>query len=359
VGVFVYSYRQTQEANRIADRMRNIFADSVFAEEAAPPPPTFISYIPDELTAELDRVDAILYELSQTQITYNTELILLRNRQFELQQEINAHQLQSAYLIGEELIQNNELVAELTLELTNVTAKLVELHERLHDLETQIDNYKLKRLDILFAIENPEESQLIYETVVQENRPPSPIILAREAVGNDDIVAFIDIPGAAIQYAVVQGRDNDFYLERDLYHQDSSYGSIFLDYLNCPYFSDRSSIIYGHNMRSGAKFHNLRFYRDRAFFKENNMITLITMYDVLQYEIFAVFITHHLRFNYLQIAFPDNESFLSLINQMSAISEHPVEIEFTGDEQILILSTCWGGGRTPYRLVVVGRLVER
>ena len=195
-----------------------------------------------------------------------------------------------------------------------------------------------------------------------EREPPPPLVAnARERTGNEHIVAYIQIPGTAVEYPVVHYYDNLFYLYHDLYGQRTSAGSIFLDYLSSPDFSDRSSILYGHNMLDGSKFHNLRFFRDSEFLseflEENRQIAITTAYERLYYDLFSVFITH-IRFNYIQVDFADDDDFLSLATEIKARSDYPFGLDIAGDDRILILSTCWGPIGTNYRLVVVGRLAE-
>ena len=199
-----------------------------------------------------------------------------------------------------------------------------------------------------------EEPEEIEEEEVEP--PPTLVQLAREATGNDHIVAFLEIPGTVIAYAVTHYYDNVFYLYHDLQGQRTSAGTVFLDYLNSPDFSDRSSILYGHNMMNGTKFHNLRFFRDPEFIEEHRQINITSAYEVLRYDVFAVFITH-ISFNYIQVDFFDDDDFLRLANEIKSRSEQDFEIdEFVGDDRIIILSTCWGPVGTNYRLVVAGRL---
>ena len=74
---------------------------------------------------------------------------------------------------------------------------------------------------------------------------------------NSDIAAWIRIPGV-LDYPVVQGTDNSYYLHHTFRKEYNIAGSIFLDSRNASDFSDRKNIIYGHNMRDGSMFHVLR-----------------------------------------------------------------------------------------------------
>ena len=58
---------------------------------------------------------------------------------------------------------------------------------------------------------------------------------------NSDYKLWISIPEFEIEYPVVQGEDNDFYLHNDFYKNKSSSGTIFLDYRNDVENDDNSS----------------------------------------------------------------------------------------------------------------------
>ena len=183
---------------------------------------------------------------------------------------------------------------------------------------------------------------------------------AREQTGNDDIVAYISIPDTNVNYPVVQAGDNIFYLHHDIRRVNSAAGAIFLDYLNSPDFTDPNTIIYGHNMRGGIKFNNLRNYvfgdRTQSFLQEHPHIIIITEYEVLIYEIFSVFTTH-IEFEYIQVDFVDDE-FAELVDEIIRRSYHDTGVTATDEDNVLILSTCTNIDRDT-RIVVASRLMER
>lgn len=90
---------------------------------------------------------------------------------------------------------------------------------------------------------------------------------------NSDIVAWIRIPGV-LDYPVVQGTDNSYYLHHTFRKEYNIAGSIFLDARNTADFSDSKNIIYGHNMRDGSMFHVLRKFQDLDFYQANREIWL-------------------------------------------------------------------------------------
>ena len=65
---------------------------------------------------------------------------------------------------------------------------------------------------------------------------------------NPDIIAWIRIPDTSIDYPVVQGNDDSYYLTHTFKKTEYVAGAIFLDSDNNADFSDDKNIIYGHNI---------------------------------------------------------------------------------------------------------------
>ena len=104
---------------------------------------------------------------------------------------------------------------------------------------------------------------------------------------NPDIVAWLRIPGV-LEYPVVRGEDNSYYLNHTVQKTYNIAGSIFLDYRNERDFLDCKNIIYGHNMKDGSMFHVLRNYQDIDFFQEHtNMEVYLPDKRILKYQITA------------------------------------------------------------------------
>ena len=91
---------------------------------------------------------------------------------------------------------------------------------------------------------------------------------------NQDIVAWIRIESLGIDYPVVQGDDNDHYLHYTFRGEKNAAGSIFLDYRNQADFSDPKIILYGHNMKNGSMFGNLKKYQEESIAPEEQIVTV-------------------------------------------------------------------------------------
>ena len=96
---------------------------------------------------------------------------------------------------------------------------------------------------------------------------------------NPDIVGWIYIPDTVVNYPIVQGDDNEYYLEHDFYGQEgwaARFGSIFLAAENEADFSDECNLIYGHHMADGSMFGLIGDMIDQEVFDANRTIYILT-----------------------------------------------------------------------------------
>ena len=92
-----------------------------------------------------------------------------------------------------------------------------------------------------------------------------------------------------MNYPVTQTDDNEYYLHH-LY--DGTYnkvGCLFADYENAADFSDRNTIIYGHNMRNGSMFAAFNEYAEQSYFDTHKQMYLVTPEGGYVVELFAAF----------------------------------------------------------------------
>ncbi len=104
---------------------------------------------------------------------------------------------------------------------------------------------------------------------------------------NPDIIAWLSLPGTAISYPVIQGKDNEEYLRTLVTGEPNDAGSIFLESKNSRDFSDTHSIIYGHNMQDGSMFAGLLQYKQQQFYNSHPVALLLTPEKNYEIEIFA------------------------------------------------------------------------
>ena len=170
-----------------------------------------------------------------------------------------------------------------------------------------------------------------------------------------DIVGWIQSEGTVINYPIVQGLNNDFYL----YHlPDGSrhvMGSIFLDYRNSPYFTDQSIIIYGHDMRSGDMFGSLRHYANQLYFEQHSSMFIFTPNQEYKLVLFAGYILDS-AFEVPPMSFNDAEDFERFISNIKKRSIFTSDVEVNFGDRLMFLATCVASGSINDRLIIVGKL---
>ncbi len=173
---------------------------------------------------------------------------------------------------------------------------------------------------------------------------------------NPDIYGWIKIEGTQIDYPVVQGVDNDYYLNRTFEGEYMNSGTLFVDFNNSKKLDEnRNTVIYGHNMSDGSMFHTLYNFKDSNFFK-NGVVELVTQDGIYKYEIFSAHVVHETD-PYFVTSFENDEAFLSFAETMQSQSVYTKNLKFTSEDRILTLSTCTNI-RDDERFAVHARLIE-
>jgi len=93
---------------------------------------------------------------------------------------------------------------------------------------------------------------------------------------NPDIVAWIIIPGTRINYPIVKGYDNEYYLYRLFDDESNDSGAIFVDFESSSNLNGENNFVYGHNMLDGSMFSDLLKFKKESFLEENQTIFLAT-----------------------------------------------------------------------------------
>ena len=83
------------------------------------------------------------------------------------------------------------------------------------------------------------------------------------------MIGWIYSSDTTINYPVVQGSDNAYYLKHLADGTENRNGCPFLDVQNRPDFTDDNSIIYGHHMQNGTMFADISWYEDQNYYNEH------------------------------------------------------------------------------------------
>ena len=170
-----------------------------------------------------------------------------------------------------------------------------------------------------------------------------------------DVAGWITLEDSQIDYPVVQGEDNDFYLHHVPDGTANEAGSIMMDSQCSPDWSDEVIILYGHHMKNGSMFGSLEAYGDPAYWESHKTIQLYTPSGMQNVEIFAACEVDGNQFSY-QTAFTTAEEKENWFRELCSASSFQADSSIGSRDQILLLSTCAYSFQEA-RYVVAGRVI--
>lgn len=131
------------------------------------------------------------------------------------------------------------------------------------------------------------------ETNAQDVKETAPFRVDFETLQaqNPDIVGWVYCGGLEISYPILRGDSNDKYLHHMWNGEYSVSGSIFMDYRNRDNFSDRNTVLFGHNMKDGSMFAGLDSYLEQSFYDENPVWYIMTPERDYKVVLFSGYVT--------------------------------------------------------------------
>lgn len=166
-------------------------------------------------------------------------------------------------------------------------------------------------------------------------------------LANEDMAAWLQIPGTVIDYPVMwTPEDEQYYLYRDFDKTDNKNGCLILDTDSCLDPLTTNLIIHGHNMKSGAMFGTLTDYEDEGFWQEHKNIVLYTEACQRNYEVIAVFRSQVYKktdevFKFYKFFQADTqEEFDDFYQNIKALSLYDTGVTAQFGDHFLTLSTC-------------------
>lgn len=215
---------------------------------------------------------------------------------------------------------------------------------------------------IFGVLEQVQEKQEILEEVsVEADKFPhleNTVDFADLQERNDDIYAWIEIPGTQVNYPVVQHpADDAYYLNHTIEGVPGLPGSIYSEKVHPKDFSAVHTVLYGHNMKNGTMFGSLHEYEDAAFFEEHSYVYIHLPECTLVYRIFAA-----VQFSnaYLPIYrdYEDEAGFSAYVEELkNAPGQANGEAKVPYGSRLLTLSTCIGND-SAHRFLVAAVLAE-
>lgn len=205
----------------------------------------------------------------------------------------------------------------------------VKIHSELKERQKEKKDFaSVAEIAKLPMTEAPAESVTDTETETSAEPTEQPVaghnIQALIAV-NGDCIGWLSIDGTNISYPVMHTpKEPQKYLRRNFYGKYSQSGVPFLDG-RCN-LQSTNLIIYGHNMKNGTMFADLKKYVDRDFLNAHRTVKFETMDGIRYFTVTKVLKTNTSDAWYDRIAAEDGRH--------------------------LILSTCYGSGKDGRLLII-------
>ncbi len=189
---------------------------------------------------------------------------------------------------------------------------------------------------------------------------------------NSDIRGWLKYAACGVDREVMHSDDNEFYLTHDFYKNKNKNGTLFFDSknkLDSAGADTKSLVIYGHNMASGQMFAKLNDLAKSVTRMQNanQIITLDTLFETLQYKIFAVVlqdskpkVQHY--YSIQETSFTNSDQFMKYVQGLRDRSLYDFnDVQVIPSDELLILYTCTPKSIAHFdeaRLAVVARKVR-
>ena len=197
------------------------------------------------------------------------------------------------------------------------------------------DTYSDISTDVVVEVNEPTASS---ETEAKSEIPVQ-INFTKLKNVNSDIIGWIYNAGTVINYPVVQGKDNDYYLNHLITGKYNSSGTPFLDANIKSDFSEKHSIIYAHHMKNGSMFSSITNYKNSDYYNKHKNMYLMTPTKNYRLEVFSAYVTPADSDTYMR-GFGENEEYENYIKNITSKSIVNTGVVVAKEDRIVSLSTC-------------------
>ncbi len=156
---------------------------------------------------------------------------------------------------------------------------------------------------------------------------------------NPDIVGWLYYEDSLINYPIVKGSDNDKYLTTMFDGNYGGFGTLFADAETVAPFRQFNTIVYGHHMRNGSMFGDLRKLKDTNYVLEHPRMELITPEGKYHLDIWA-FLNQPADSRIYTNNITDREECAEYLQMIQGLAEYTTSVEVTPEDRLVELSTC-------------------
>ncbi len=189
----------------------------------------------------------------------------------------------------------------------------------------------------------------------------APADLGEAQERNAHVIAMFDIPGTETRYPILlHPSEDNYYLDVTIDGDYGLPGSLYVNSMEGRDFDTFNTVIYGHNMRDGSYFGNLKAYYERSYLDGHREIDIYTPSEKRVYDIFGVVLydDRYITQRYKDDNPSDCEAFLASLHNGSEENIFLDDIPVDADSHILTLSTCTGDDSTRLLILAVERTAD-
>lgn len=228
--------------------------------------------------------------------------------------------------------------------------KLISIYSEYHKGDKEYDSI----VEDAIEVQEPQEEEAVKGEEKPRVHASLKVDFEKLKKVNKDVVAWIQFDEPErISYPIVKGEDNDKYLTTTYEGKKNSSGAIFMDANNSGEFADCNTFIYGHNMKNGSMFGQLRKFKTKDYYEQNPYFYIYTPDGKeVKYQIFAVCIVEDTSRSYTRF-YNSDEEYVDYLKYLKSIVRYDTGVEVNAESKIVSLSTCTNVSETQ-RLLVHG-----
>ncbi len=207
-------------------------------------------------------------------------------------------------------------------------------------------------------LEEAEERKELKSNENREDFPEMEVDFKALREKNPDTVGWLYVGSCGISYPIVQGEDNDYYMNHTFEGTVNSSGAIIMDYRDDKYLKDWNTFIYGHNMKNGSMFGSLKkLLNDETLYDTDPYIYVYLPGYIYRYKIFSYYKDKSDSKMYWTA--DTLQEYRQYIRDALSLSVRDLGVETSEENNMVTLVTCSGSGAGKMRFFVHGEFIDR
>lgn len=193
------------------------------------------------------------------------------------------------------------------------------------------------------SLQESSEQSLIPPELILDNflSANGQLALSELTLWNPACIGWLVIEGTDMSFPLLYSEAGDTqYLNHDFFGEEDEKGSIYMEDLNAPDFSDYNTVIYGRNV--AERFGGLHRYQEKEFFETHRDISIYLEDRILKYRIFAAY-TYDDRHLLYSFDFADRNVYSVYLGEVLSQREMDAFVDnsddITAKDRIITLST--------------------